>query len=134
MTGYIYSLSNTEKGIFYIGSTVSPKNRLRSHKTKFGYSIKMEILVTAIVSNIDELFSLEAFWNKEFKQRGFVLLNKDIPKVYRNAPQNVVDYVLNIYYSDPDNTKQITNKKFDSIMWDIITEHRLNFLMNKLDN
>lgn len=78
MKGYIYTLSyETERNLFYVGSTTNPKGRLQSHRTKFGYNTSMFIIDEIEFNHKDELLLLELFWDGIYKSWGFNLKNKD---------------------------------------------------------
>lgn len=102
MKGYIYTLSyETESNLFYVGSTTNPKGRLQSHRTKFGYLTRMDIVEEIEFNDIDELLLLEKFWNDQFKQWGFSLKNKDCYKRTLSYDKGVIqgckeDYSIRI--------------------------------------
>ncbi len=69
-----------EANVFYIGSSLNPNERLKSHKTNFGYLTIMHIVEEIEFENRDTLLYLERFWSDQFRQWGFDLKNKDCYK------------------------------------------------------
>ena len=124
MIGYIYSLS-MYGDIFYVGSSWNAIERLKGHKTRFGYNTVMEIIEEVDVPQRWDLQNIEMYWIEQFKQWGFTLKNKDSHKSYNNAPSDIAKYITDLTIERYKGTK-ITMKLFTKVMWDIIKEHKEN--------
>lgn len=100
MIGYVYCLyDKDENDIFYVGSSINPRIRLRTHnerrtdydcmtpeirfvikeRTTYGAHIMDEIEFT----DTDELVRLEIYWIHQLRQWGFNLKNRNY---YRKTP------------------------------------------------
>lgn len=60
MTGYVYSLSY-DGAVFYVGSSFNLKSRLASHRTRFGYNTKMDVIEELEVSHRVDLEKEEMY-------------------------------------------------------------------------
>ena len=90
MIGYIYALYNIETlEVLYVGSSISPKIRLRTHKSdtkkggsrlyqfllESGIEFDLEIKEQIEFSSKSELLKREAFWIKNYRSEGVDLKN-----------------------------------------------------------
>lgn len=85
MNAFIYYLHNGNDIPFYVGQTNSTKNRIKSHKERFGLNTKLEIID---IVNYDN----RMFWEKHYMQLfiswDFVLVNKGVFKTKLLKPMN----------------------------------------------
>src|SRR3954463_8055878 len=86
MTGYVYTLSDVNNMVVYVGSTVFWKERQCTHKSNAKSQTFIDNLVVPVmeyvdcievedVSNRSPLFQLESYWVEQFRQWGFDLFN-----------------------------------------------------------
>lgn len=81
MIGYIYNLyGKTKADIFYVGSTVNPKSRLRQHRTNFPFYIFDCRINLSIIEEVEftihkDLVKQEMYWIQQFTAWGFELRN-----------------------------------------------------------
>lgn len=106
MTGYIYSLYDTETlAVLYIGSSISPDTRLRSHKYEIknastrlyeylletGISFDLDIKERVEFSTKKELLAREAFWIDKYKKEGIDIKNTVLYKNISGYPEDPND-------------------------------------------
>lgn len=91
MIGYIYALwGETEKDIFYIGSTVNVKARISEHSFWNRFRKEDETLPNLNYSIIEEanyedkndLLLSEIYWIEQFRQWGFSLKNQTLYETF----------------------------------------------------
>ncbi len=92
----IYTLSDINDNVFYVGQTIDRESRLKAHKCRFGNKIQMEVIDT--VSRKEANF-YENHYMYLYKSWGFELKNirwvHSINKANRYKPRNRVRGVFN---------------------------------------
>jgi hypothetical protein len=75
---HIYCLEN-EDGIFYVGKTINPKQRLMIHKGFHGEDIKMNILFSYLSPENEYPIKIdhERYWIVKLRNEGHNLINKN---------------------------------------------------------
>lgn len=77
-TRHIYCLENSS-GVFYVGKTAKPKQRLAMHKYTYGKDIKMTILCSYVAPRIERISQVdhERNWIIKLRNEGHNLINKN---------------------------------------------------------
>lgn len=74
---HIYCLENAD-GIFYVGRTRKPKERLNIHKHVYGKDIQMKILHSYVSPRLESMSKIdhERYWINKLIAEGNSLINK----------------------------------------------------------
>lgn len=141
MVGYIYNLwDKDESDIFYVGSTINPKQRLMAHNSAINYSehetdiitnrkpstkYGMDILEEIEFEESRELLVKEAYWINQMIAWGFNLKNTRLYKTLdfnyntysiTQVPKEVYYYVLSVQNKLWQETK-IKYSVGDTVIW-----------------
>jgi hypothetical protein len=73
---YIYLIELSQDKV-YIGKTVNPISRKYGHMLNYGHDIKYHIIDEILSIDSKDWKPLESYWIEQFKQWGFIVLNKN---------------------------------------------------------
>lgn len=137
MTGYVYSLSDNNSNVFYIGSSTMPEYRAKTHKGSSRYfdeidnefvnynsfEFSMEIVDEIDFKFRQELFELESYWIHQFISWGFSLRNVSYKHKNYKVPNDIIA-LLKIKSSHINPYRTVESDAFVTALYKIIREYK----------